>query len=763
MAFINFPLLAETRTALLFKTLAPSVSRLKLELWANRRLVVADAAATSGSVVLSVLVHRAGGTAVAAGQDLMTLAALAMPVGVAVYALSGFYRKRSVTTSAPDTLRLARGAGIAAVLLWLCAMLLPGLSQLPPSVHVMQALMAMPAMAALRLTARHREAVRRARRAQGRDGSYPRHGPRGDSRGPWRGPAEAGEPRSPVLLVGTGPNADLFVRSLRNPGAKHALMGIIDDISGTRGLYFHDVEILGSVLEPDRVIAGLRAANTLPRRVFLSEPLSHFDSAGIGKIVAWAEAHGIPVAQLPRISDTEPLGPAAAGQPRTVDPEDILDRPQKAVERSMLRSLIKGRRVLVTGAGGSIGSELTRQIASFDPSEFILVENSELNAYTIDMDLARHFPGVRRRIYVACIRDAARINDIFTRHQPELVFNAAALKHVPMVEANPCEGVLTNVIGTRNVADAARRVGAIAMVQISSDKAVNATSVMGATKRVAEFYVQAQDRITLETDERTRFFSVRFGNVLGSSGSLIPLFQTQIRHGGPLTVTDPRMTRYFMTIREAVQLSLVAAAKGLANRAGHGEIFVFDMGEPVKIIDLARRMIALAGLEPDRDIEIKVIGIRPGEKLFEELFDRAEERKDSGIPGVQSAVPAGVPMPRLRAAIWRIEAAARSGDEAAVKAALRDLVPGYLADRAGTGTASENAKETGRARLDRTLREGGARTGADRAVPALAGADADMEANLPAMQVAAQMAGRKAAPAASKVLAEAGRGGVRPS
>lgn len=676
MAFLNNSDLIQSKTSFITKPLGPFFARLKLELWANRHLVLADAFATAVSVVFALLVDRTT-AATFDLHNLLILAPLSAMIGLAVYACCGFYRKHSSSTSVPDSLLIVKGAGVLAVLLYAVASQVSWFSGITLSAHVIQFLVVAPALAGLRLTARHREQVRRSRRLKA-----------------------GAEARSPVLLVGTGPNADLFVRSLRTPNAKHTLMGIIDDVRGTRGLYFHDIEILGSVLEPDRVVAALSVANLLPQRVFLSEPMTHFDSHGIGKIVAWAEAHGIPVSPLPRISDSEPLGAAADGKPRTVDPEEILDRPQQAVERSMLRDLIEGRRVLVTGAGGSIGSELTRQIASFGPSEFILIEHSELNAYTIDMDLARHFPAVQRRIYVACIRDAARIDEIFSRHKPELVFNAAALKHVPMVEANPCEGVLTNIIGTRLVADAARRVGAVAMVQISSDKAVNATSVMGATKRVAEFYVQAQDRITAETDERTRFFSVRFGNVLGSSGSLVPLFQQQIQHGGPLTVTDKRMTRYFMTIREAVQLSLVAAAKGLANRAGHGEIFVFDMGEPVRIVDMARRMIRLAGLEPGKDIQIKFIGIRPGEKLFEELFDRTERRKDSGIPGVESAVPAGVAMPRLRAAIRRIELAARAGDEAAVKDMLKELVPGYLSETdprpAATGastTAGEHSPD----------------------------------------------------------------------
>jgi O-antigen biosynthesis protein WbqV len=262
-----------------------------------------------------------------------------------------------------------------------------------------------------------------------------------------------------------------------------------------------------------------------------------------------------------------------------------------------------------------------------------------------------------------------------------------------MVERDPGEGVLTNVIGARNVADAARSAGAVAMVQISTDKAVNTTNVMGATKRVAEYYCQAQDRITLETEERTRFFVVRFGNVLGSSGSLIPLFQRQIAAGGPLTVTDQRMERYFMTIREAVQLTLLAAAQGLERRTALGEILVLDMGKPVKIIDLARRMIQLAGLRPEKDIRIEIIGRRPGEKLFEELFDAEEEVREGHVPGLRAAVPKGVPIARLRAAILRLERAALAGDEEKVRSQLADLVPGYAAASEHAGNNASHAAD----------------------------------------------------------------------
>jgi O-antigen biosynthesis protein WbqV len=475
-------------------------------------------------------------------------------------------------------------------------------------------------------------------------------------------------------------------------GARYRAIGIVDDARGREQLYFHGAIILGSVREPDHVIDALGKCER-PRRIFLTAPLTHFDSTGIEAILGWAARQGIPVSRLPDLGEKDAFsadGHAAAIG--TIDPDDILHRPQKVVERSLLRRMIEGRRILITGAGGSIGSELARQIASFEPAELALIDSSEFNAYSIDMDLQRDFPEVKRRVYVASIRDTNRLDEIFDAHEPELVFNAAALKHVPMVERDPCEGVLTNIIGARNVADAARAVRAIATVQISTDKAVNTTNVMGATKRVAEFYCQAQDRITLETEECTRFFVVRFGNVLGSSGSLIPLFQRQIAAGGPLTVTDPRMERYFMTIGEAVQLTLLAAAHGLLRRAALGEILVLDMGKPVKIIDLARRMIRLAGLEPEKDIRINIIGPRPGEKLFEELFDAEEEVHEGMVPGLQAAVPAGIPIARLRAAILRLERAALACDEADVRRILAELVPGYAASIVGGAGSATSSK-----------------------------------------------------------------------
>ncbi|WP_170341717.1 polysaccharide biosynthesis protein [Ruegeria arenilitoris] len=643
------------------------------EMSANRRLLIGDVFASAGAVAVAVVLANGGIVPEQFGSVLLPLVVMTCLVALAVLPLSGIYKRHTRSTSLRDVTLIVRAAGLSVVLLALLGAALPVTAQVPLAVYVIQFLLLVPAFGTLRVLARSTELTS----------------------DPARRCPDASNGKIPVILVGTGASCDLFVRSLHNQESKYEPVGIIDDARNTQGLYFHDVKIIGSLLDADAVIERLKYYDQLPQRVLLTEPVTHFESDGIRKLTRWAEANSIPVS---RLAGLEELGTDSNGI-RTVNPEDILDRPQKAVERSMLREMFKGRRVLITGAGGSIGSELTRQIASFEPAELVMIENTEYNAYSIDMDLGQNFPDVARRIYVADIRNASRVNAIFERHRPELVFNAAALKHVPMVELNPCEGVLTNVIGTRNVADAARNVGAIAMVQVSTDKAVNSTSVMGATKRVAEFYVQAQDRVTNETDEKTRFFSVRFGNVLGSSGSLIPLFQRQISEGGPLTVTDPKMERYFMTIREAVQLTLVAAARGLNLEDSHGEIFVLDMGRPVKIVDLAERMIRLAGLEPYQDIDIKFIGIRQGEKLYEELFDVTEERRESGIPGVSSAIPEGVSAARLRALILKLEQAAQDGNDLGVKKLLKDLVPGYGANGLRPIDGKELAARTGKPQI----------------------------------------------------------------
>ncbi|MCZ0960647.1 polysaccharide biosynthesis protein [Paracoccus benzoatiresistens] len=566
------------------------------------------------------------------------------------YPFLGLYRRVARSSSFKDVQRLITAAFITITGIWLVASGLGHDNVIPLNVFIIQFLIVTPALAAVRFAARGRELLRNRSHEQA---------------------------RIPVLVVGTGATCDLFLRSLRAPAAQFRAIGIIDDARGTTEMYFGDVRIVDSVRNPASLIDKLERLPERPEMLLLTEPVTHFDSDGIRRLLGWADGNGVKVSALPDIGT-----PRAAIDPRhvpvvSIDPETILDRPQMRVQKSLLFQQFTGRRVLVTGGGGSIGSELARQLAALRPQELVLIESCELNAYNIDMALAQYFPDVPRKIYVSCIRNKDRVDRIFAEHRPEFVFNAAALKHVPLVEMNPCDGVLTNIIGARNVADASRRVGVLAMVQISTDKAVNTTNVMGATKRVAEFYCQAQDRATRATEEQTRFFVVRFGNVLGSSGSLIPLFQRQIAQGGPLTVTDPNMERYFMSIREAVELTLLSAAAGFAENSELGRIFVLDMGKPVRILDLAERMIRMAGKVPGKDIEIKFVGIRPGEKLFEELFDHNETVHPEVFPGVRAATPMGVPIAALRAVMQRLEASAVAGDVGLVRHYLRSAVPGY--------------------------------------------------------------------------------------
>lgn len=368
---------------------------------------------------------------------------------------------------------------------------------------------------------------------------------------------------------------------------------------------------------------------------------------------------------------------AAKSEIRPIEVEDLLGRPQRVLDRSGLERMVAGRRVLVTGAGGTIGGELVRQLAALGPSYLALLDNAEYQLYLIDHEMAERWPDLPRVAILGDVRDRVRIDQVLARERPDLVFHAAAFKHVPLVEANPNEGVLTNVAGTRVVADAAAAAGVAAMVLISTDKAVNPASLMGVSKRVAESYCQALDVAALARGG-TRFVTVRFGNVLGSTGSVVPLFQRQIAAGGPLTVTDPEMTRYFMTVREAVELVLQACDLALSGpKDESGAIHVLEMGQPVKILDLARQMIRLAGLRPGDDIKITFTGLRPGEKLYEELFHDQENLVATGRPGILLARPRTADLAILARALDEIEEAARNRRTDDTLAALLRLVPEY--------------------------------------------------------------------------------------
>ena len=478
----------------------------------------------------------------------------------------------------------------------------------------------------------------------------------------------------PVLLVGAGDEAELFIRATRSADAEYRAVGLVSERGARVGRNIHGIDVLGSTDELEQVVAALKAKGEAPQRLIITD--HRLDGSVVREMLDAADRLGMTLARIPRLTDLKDgLGDHLTLRPIAV--EDLLGRPQMALDRAGMEALIKGRRVMVTGAGGSIGSELVRQIADFGPSLLVLFEACEFNLYSIDQELSQRNGGLEHVPVLGDVRDAVRVRSVMATHQPELVFHAAALKHVPMVEYNPEEGVLTNAVGTRIVVDACVEAGVALMVQISTDKAVNPTNVMGASKRVAEMYAQALDLAAGEREGGTRFVTVRFGNVLGSTGSVVPLFQKQLAAGGPITVTHPDMTRYFMTVREAVELVLQASAFGVGNPDYRGKIFVLDMGEPVKVVHLARQMIRLAGLRPEKDVAITFTGLRPGEKLFEEIFHGAEPPVATGQPGVLVAAPRAVDAEELGSAISDLAEACRAHRPETALAIVRRLVPEY--------------------------------------------------------------------------------------
>src|ERR1700733_2267600 len=486
-----------------------------------------------------------------------------------------------------------------------------------------------------------------------------------------------------ALLVGAAEDVDLFLRALI--GGRRQLLrveGLLGVGARQTGRRIHGYPILGSIEEAAAVLERLAGEGRLPDTLVVATP----DLAGqsLSVLVEQAERYGMRIRRAPRPTSLDPA--ALVANPRQLDLrpmaiEDLLNRPQVPLDREGMARLIQGRRVIVTGAGGTIGSELARQVAAFGPGTLTLLDNGEYALWQIDLELAETHPQVNRRTLIADIRDEARTRAIFEEHRPELVFHAAALKHVPMVEANPLEGMATNAAGTRHVADAARAVGTLAMVLISTDKAVNPTSGMGASKRLAEMYCQALDIAGRTTQHGMRCITVRFGNVLGSTGSVVPLFQRQLARGGPLTVTHPDMQRYFMTVREAVGLVLQASVLGVNGASlpsgENGGIFVLDMGDPVKIVDLARQMIRLAGLQPEQDIEIRFTGLRPGEKLYEELFHGKEPPIPTGYPGLLMASPRTADPAIVARAIEEIGSACRGGQVKLALTLLGRLIPEF--------------------------------------------------------------------------------------
>ncbi|WP_420830598.1 polysaccharide biosynthesis protein [Cohnella algarum] len=434
------------------------------------------------------------------------------------------------------------------------------------------------------------------------------------------------------------------------------LVGFIDDDPQKHFLTAYNLPILGDRHAIESVVISHQI-----KEIIIAIPSA--PKTVISEIINLCISTGAKVKMIPGIRDMV-NGKISFSTMRDVDVEDLLGRDPVKTDLVGIAEYVEDKVVLVTGAGGSIGSELCRQISPFRPSRLLLLGHGENSIYNIEMELKRNFPHLHIEPIIADVQDRARIDYVFDLYRPQVVFHAAAHKHVPLMEKNPSEAVKNNVFGTQNVADSADKYGVDRFVLISSDKAVNPTSVMGATKRIAEMYVQS-----LNVHSKTKFASVRFGNVLGSRGSVIPLFKKQISAGGPVTVTHPDMVRYFMTIPEAVQLVIQAGALSKG-----GEIFILDMGEPVRILKLAEDLIRLSGYEPYVDIDIEFSGIRDGEKLYEELLTAEEGATKTQHERIYIGKPSIISQKELDLEFSRLERVI--GEEPkVVKDAIESLVP----------------------------------------------------------------------------------------
>jgi len=586
-------------------------------------------------------------------QNILFSVSVFTVIAAVTFWVFGLYRGIWRYASLNDLIRIAKAVTVAVGVLFLVLFLTARLEWLPRSTPIIQWFLLMAMLGGSRLVYRVAKDKTTAR-AMVRQGTH----------------------RVPVLLIGAGDEAEAFIReTFRSANTPFDVIGIVSLTDSRVGRNMHGIDVLATADKLEETLGKLaKSKRGLPRRLVLTgDALRHND---ITKWVEIADQNGMTLARLPKLSDLRE-GLADPLQIRPVAIEDLLGRPQARLDRDKVRQMIVGRRVLVTGAGGSIGSELVRQIAAYGPASITLLDAGEYNLYAIDMEMAEKYPDLPRESILGDVRDRLRIDQVFAARQPEIVFHAAAYKHVPLVEHNPNEGILTNTLGTRNVAEACRAAGVETMVLISTDKAVNPANVMGASKRLAECYCQALETLPLDQRGGTRFVTVRFGNVLGSTGSVVPLFRRQLEAGGPLTVTHEGITRYFMTIAEAVELVLQAAELGKHGVTEGGKIFVLDMGRPVKIIDLARQMILLSGLRPGKDIDIKVTGLRPGEKLYEELFHDGEPPEPTETDGVMLAAPRVVDYALIKQVFDELGESAASRDTHKTLELMSRLVPEF--------------------------------------------------------------------------------------
>ena len=493
------------------------------------------------------------------------------------------------------------------------------------------------------------------------------------------------EGASPALVIGRAADAEVLLRGIESGAVKQLWpIGVLSPSPSDRGHTIRDVPVLGGVDDFEDVIRDYEQRGKPIARVVMApsafEPEAHPEA-----VLMRAKRLGLIVSRMPSLESGD------APRLTAVAVEDLLLRPSEKIDYAKLEGLVKGKSVIVTGGGGSIGSEICDRVATFGAARLLVIENSEPALYAVTEALSARAGGAMVEGRIADIRDRERVIRLMSEFKPDIVFHAAALKHVPILERDWSEGVKTNIFGSVNVADAALAAGAEAMVMISTDKAIEPVSMLGLTKRFAEMYCQALDRdlaAQAAGRSRMRLISVRFGNVLASNGSVVPKFKAQIEAGGPVTVTHPEMVRYFMTIREACDLVITAAAHALAPVRPDVSVYVLNMGQPVKIVDLAERMIRLSGLEPGLDIEITFSGMRPGERLNEILFANEEPTVEIGLAGIMAAKPNEPPMAVLRKWLAALEEAIGKDDRATIKAVLKDAIPEFGAPAPAAESAS---------------------------------------------------------------------------
>lgn len=469
-----------------------------------------------------------------------------------------------------------------------------------------------------------------------------------------------------VLIIGAGAYAQIIIDEMNKSRKNHLKpVAIIDDNPEKINTYLRGIKVLGN-------------RNKI-REIVISEEIdliviaiSSIDGKNKREIIEICKETKVKTKIIPALGEILE-GKASLKTMRDVDLKDLLGREEIKLDKKGIHSYIEGKVVLVTGGGGSIGSELCRQIATFKPKLLLILDNYENNAYEIENELNRRIPNLNKRTIIATVREKERIKEIFELYKPEVVFHAAAHKHVPLMEFSPNEAIKNNAKGTLNVAELALCYGIEKFVLISTDKAVNPTNIMGATKRICEMVIQAMAKESKKRGKKTEFAAVRFGNVLGSNGSVIPLFKKQIEEGGPVTLTHKDITRYFMLIPEAVQLVLQAGAF-----AKGGEIFVLDMGQPVKIYDLAKDLISLSGFEPEKEIEIKITGLRPGEKLYEELLMNEEGLENTSHEKIFIGKPGDFDIKKIKEQIDFLIKIGENGDKEELKDKVQEVVPTYI-------------------------------------------------------------------------------------